>query len=83
MCSSRLLSRLSLKAESKWANEVKKQSRLTAGATLIYFWLKKSHVLELYSGWREITEIIFRRNARCYANNIIATTPMFKMGCAR
>ena len=43
---------------------------------------EKSRVSELYSGWRDITEIIFRRNARCYANNIIATTPMFKMGCA-
>ena len=82
MCSSRLLFRLSLKAESKWANEVKKQSRLTAGAANL-LQAGKSHVLELYSGWREITEIIFRRNARCYANNIIATTPMFKMGCAR
>ena len=83
MCSSRLLFRLSLKAESKWANEVKKQSRLTAGATLIFFKLKKSRVSELYSGWRDIIDIFSRRNARCYTNNIIATTPMFKMGCAR
>ena len=76
MCSSRLLFRLSLKAESKWAKEVKKQSRLAAGATLIFFRLKKAAcrsytpvggILSTFSlgGTRDAIQIILSRRLRC------------------
>ena len=76
MCSSRLLFRLSLKAESKWAKEVKKQSRLAAGATLIFFRLKKAAcrsytpvggiLLKLsFGGTRDAMQIILSRRLRC------------------